>query len=200
MGNEELKEPAADPETTAQAEKERRLKEIRKRNRKRVRSFFKDFKAFILRGNIMNLAVAVVIGAAFTAIINALVGGIVMPFIALIPGQDGLAGMEWVLRAGDADGVGRIAVKWGDFLQSILNFLLVAFAVFFIIRMLMNAEKGINKLSKAQKARLKELRKHPELAESAPEELQEAAAPLKVETVEDILKDIRELLSKQQAE
>ena len=190
-------------ESTSAAEREKKAKEFRERNKTRVTSFFADFKAFISKGNIMNLAVAVIIGAAFTAIINSLVGDILMPVISLIPGQDGLKGLEFVLDPGKPDEtgviVGRVVLKFGVFLQSIISFLLVAFVVFLIIKMLVNAEKGISKLSKAQKARLKQLKKHPELAAEIPEEIIEAAAPIKVETVEDILKDIRELLNQTQS-
>ncbi|MCL2797537.1 MAG: large conductance mechanosensitive channel protein MscL [Firmicutes bacterium] len=189
------------------AERERKLKEFREHSQKRFRSFFSDFKTFISKGNIMNLAVAVVIGAAFTAIVNALVGDIIMPFISLIPGQSGLAGMEWVLRKGQPDEagvlVGRVVVKYGVFLQSIITFLLVAFVVFMILRMLMNADKGIKKLTKAQKKRLKNLKKHPEKLDADPEsiaeeilEVVEAVEAEKPETAEDILRDIRELLKK----
>ena len=169
-----------------------------------VKNFFSDFKTFISRGNIMNLAVAVIIGAAFTTVVNGLVANIIMPFLALIPGQNGLSGMAWVLRHEvlAADGsvlIAEVAVKWGDFLQTVINFLLVAFTVFFMIRMLMNAEKGMQKLNKAQKALLKKAKKNPELAEAI---IEEAAIvePAPIETVEDLLKDIRSLLAGKKTE
>ncbi|CDZ78548.1 Large-conductance mechanosensitive channel [Legionella massiliensis] len=89
-------------------------------------SFFSEFKQFAMRGNVMDLAVAVVIGAAFGKIVSSLVEGIVMPLIGLLLGGINIADKS--LKIGDA------VVKWGSFLQSIIDFTIIAFAIFLVIK------------------------------------------------------------------
>ncbi|STX29498.1 large conductance mechanosensitive channel, MscL family [Legionella beliardensis] len=89
-------------------------------------SFISEFKQFAMRGNVVDLAVAVVIGSAFSKIVSSLVDGIIMPFLGLLLG--GIDITDKVFKIGDA------VIKWGAFLQSIFDFTLVAFAVFIVIR------------------------------------------------------------------
>lgn len=89
-------------------------------------SFLQEFKAFAMRGNVIDLAVAVVIGASFNKIITSLVDGIIMPLIGFILGGVNVANKSFQL--GDA------VVKWGAFLQSLIDFTLVAFAIFLAIK------------------------------------------------------------------
>lgn len=98
-------------------------------------SFIKEFKEFAMRGNVIDLAVAVVIGAAFGKIVSSFVDGIVMPLIGLLLGGVNIAKKTFIL--GDA------VVKWGLFLQSIIDFTIIAFAIFIVI-------KGINLLKKSE--------------------------------------------------
>ena len=107
-------------------------------------SFLTEFKAFAMRGNVIDLAVAVVMGAAFGKIVSSLVDGIIMPLIGLMLGGINIANKTFTL--------GNAAVKWGLFLQSVIDFTLIAFAIFLVI-------KGINRLQ----------RKVPEPAPVAPE-------------------------------
>lgn len=88
----------------------------------------KEFKEFISRGNVMDLAVAVIIGAAFTAIVNSLVNDILMPIIGLIIGGKSFEKLS--LTVGDS------VIKYGMFIQSIINFLLISFVIFLIIKTL----------------------------------------------------------------
>ena len=92
----------------------------------------KEFQKFIFRGNVMDLAVAVVIGAAFTAIITSLVNDIIMPLIGLILGGLDFAGLSFT--------VGNAVITYGKFIQAIVNFLLVALVLFLVI-------KAINQLA-----------------------------------------------------
>ena len=89
-------------------------------------SFLKEFKEFSMRGNVVDLAVAVVIGAAFGKIITALVDGIVMPLIGLLLGGINVASKSFT--------IGDTVVKWGVFLQSIIDFTIIAFAIFLAIK------------------------------------------------------------------
>jgi large conductance mechanosensitive channel len=100
-------------------------------------SFLKEFKAFAMRGNVVDLAVAVVIGTAFGKIVAALVDGIIMPVMGLMLGGINIADKSFTL--------GEATIKWGMFLQTIIDFTIIAFAIFIIVRL-------INKLQKKQEA------------------------------------------------
>jgi large conductance mechanosensitive channel len=89
-------------------------------------SFFSEFKQFAMRGNVMDLAVAVVIGAAFGKIVTSFVDGIVMPVIGVLLG--GINIPSHAFKIGDT------VVKWGSFLQSIIDFTIIAFAIFAVIK------------------------------------------------------------------
>lgn len=101
---------------------------------------FKGFKEFILRGNVIDLAVAVVIGAAFTAIVTGLVEGIFNPVIALLFNAEDLDGAGIVLRPESAPGADdAIVLAWGRVLSALIQFLLVATVVYFALVAPMNA-------------------------------------------------------------
>lgn len=89
---------------------------------------WKDFKAFAFKGNVLELAIAVVIGAAFGKIVSSLVENIIAPLIGLIMGGVNFSGLA--VQVGDA------TVTYGIFIQSIIDFLIVAFAIFMFVRML----------------------------------------------------------------
>lgn len=92
---------------------------------------FKGFRDFILRGNVMDLAVAVVIGAAFTAIVNALVADIVNPLIAAIVHKPDFSALILDINGGK--------VKYGDFMNAVISFLLIAATVYFVFVLPVNA-------------------------------------------------------------
>ena len=100
----------------------------------------KDFKAFVMRGNVLDLAVAVIIGAAFGAIVTSLVNDIVMPPIGLLLGHVdfkdlfiSLAGQSYPTLAA-AKAAGAPVIAYGQFLNTVINFLIVAFVIFLVIR------------------------------------------------------------------
>jgi len=100
----------------------------------------KEFREFIMRGNVLDLAVAVVIGAAFTAVVNSFVGDVLMPILGLITGginfgdlYINLSGKSFATYA-DAKAAGAAVIGYGAFIQSIISFLLIAFAVFLIVK------------------------------------------------------------------
>jgi large conductance mechanosensitive channel len=105
----------------------------------------KDFRAFLARGNIVDLAVAVVIGAAFGAVIKSFVDDVVMPPIGLVLGHVDFTNLFTVLKAGtktpppyatlaDAKAAGAVTINWGLFIGTVVAFLIVAFVVFFAVR------------------------------------------------------------------
>ena len=87
----------------------------------------KEFKEFISRGNVMDMAVGVIIGAAFTTIVNSLVNNIINPFIGIFVGKIDLSNLAWT--------VGGATFKFGVFINAIINFLIIAFVVFLLVKM-----------------------------------------------------------------
>ena len=169
------------------AEKEKKVKKEHKKS-----TFWKDFKAFISRGNIVDLAVAVVVGAAFTAIVNSLVNDIIKPFITWLIGGEDMSDLVVVLKtiydeAGEV--VDTITLNYGNLIMAILTFLIDALVIFTIVRVVRNAKNRIQ--AEAEKLKKKE-------SEAAAEALAQEEAPAPAEppkpTVEELLAEIRDLL------
>ena len=94
-----------------------------------------EFKAFITRGNVMDMAVGIIIGGAFTAIVQSLVNDMLMPVIGALFGGVDFTTLRIVIREADeAAGVAEAAIKYGSFIQAIVNFLLIALVIFFIVK------------------------------------------------------------------
>jgi large conductance mechanosensitive channel len=114
---------------------------------------FKEFKDFAVRGSVVDMAVGIVIGAAFGAIVNSLVSDILMPPIGLLLGKVDFNNLFLVLKEGttpgpyaslvDAQTVGAVSLNYGFFINKIISFVIIAFALFIVIR-------GINRLKKEQ--------------------------------------------------
>ncbi len=183
-----------------------------------MKKFFAEFKAFISRGNIMDMAIGVIIGAAFGKIVTSLVNDILMPLVTWGLGAESLSALSIVLRR-DAEGVATLTWNYGNFIQTIIDFLIIAFCIFVIMKIIMKSQQAFKNLNneihksnptKAQKKILKERGinlKDKKAVKAALEALAaeeqakkdaELANQPKVETQEDILRDIRELLKAQQ--
>ncbi len=166
-----------------------------------MKKFFADFKKFISKGNVVDLAVGMIIGAAFTAIVNALVNYILKPLIAFIPGSDNLGALQIVLREARNDANGNVLtdaviLDFGEVIGAIISFLLTAIILFLIVKAVMTIrekqEKAREALKKAREDKLRAEGKLPPeepAAEPAPEE----AKP----TTEELLAQIRDLLAAQ---
>ena len=198
----------------------------------KVKKFFSDFKAFITRGNIIDMAVGVIIGGAFSAIINALVNAVLMPLITTaIPG--GLEGFVTVLNHNaalptektvntvsywgityDKDVVN--VMNWGTLINAVINFIIIGFILFIILRVVMNAKANMEhskelanaftkeerKAMRAEGKSFKEINKLAEekiAAEKAEKARLEAEAKAKAVTEITLLTDIKALLEKQQS-
>ncbi len=98
--------------------------------------FFSEFKAFAMRGNVIDLAVGVVIGAAFGKIVTSLVDQIIMPPIGMMIGGVDFSAYKWVLQAAGADGKGEVAIQFGAFFNTLIQFAIVAFAIFLVIKLM----------------------------------------------------------------
>lgn len=102
-----------------------------------MKAFIKEFKEFVSRGNVMDMAVGVIIGGAFTAIVTSLVNDIMMPILSLITGGFDFTALCVVLGEGE----GAATLNYGAFIAAIINFLLIAIVIFLLI-------KVINKISR----------------------------------------------------
>lgn len=102
-----------------------------------MKNLMKEFKEFISRGNVMDMAVGVIIGGAFTAIVTSLVNDIVMPLLSLLTGGFDFTALSIALGEGEE----AASLNYGAFISAIINFLLIAIVIFLII-------KGINKVAK----------------------------------------------------
>lgn len=125
----------------------------------------KDFKEFALKGNVMDLAVAVVIGAAFGKIVSSLVENIIMPLVGLLLGGIKFSGLKITVM--DAE------ITYGVFVQNVVDFLIISFAIFMTLRLLMKFKRKEKPVEK------------------------EEAVPV-VDTKEELLREIRDLLKKEQ--
>lgn len=95
----------------------------------------KDFKKFIIRGNVVDLAVAVIIGGAFGKIVTSLVNDLIMPLVGVLLGKVNFKELKWVIEeaVGDAP---EVAVYYGQFIQNVVDFVIIAFVIFIMIRVI----------------------------------------------------------------
>ena len=99
-----------------------------------------EFKAFVMRGNVVDMAVGVIIGAAFGKIVTSLVNDIFMPIIGMIIGNVDFTSLE--IKIGEpVEGVEQAAIKYGMFIQEIVNFLIIALCIFMVIKLINKAKK-----------------------------------------------------------
>ena len=138
-----------------------------------MNSFFAEFKKFITRGNVLDMAVGVVVGSAFTAIVNSLVKDILNPIIGLITGGIDFSNLKIVLKPASGE-VSELAIRYGLFINAIIQFVLIAFVLFLIV-------KSFNKLNER---RVKE------------EAAKKAAVPPAKSADIVLLEEIRDLLKK----
>lgn len=142
-------------------------------------SFVKEFKEFAMRGNVIDMAVGVIVGGAFGKIVTSLVNDIIMPGIGVITGGANFSEFKYVLQPEQVDGVTKevvtpeVAITWGAFVQTIVDFLIIAFCIFVAI-------KVMNKLMRKKKA-----------------EEEPAPAPAEPTKEEVLLTEIRDLLKQQ---
>lgn len=132
-------------------------------------SVLKDLKDFMMRGNVVDLAVGVIVGGAFGKIVSSLVSDIIMPPIGVVLGGVDFTDLKFVLKEAAGD-VAAVSINYGSFIQTVLDFVIIATAIFFAI-------KGMNQLQKKK--------------EEAP------AAPASPSKEEQLLSEIRDLLKEQ---
>ena len=128
----------------------------------------KEFKEFIMKGNVLELAIAVILAGAFGLVVKTFTSDVIMPVVGYFIGGVDFADLKIVLKAAAGEDVPEVAILWGKFVNTIINFLIVALVLFFII-------KAYNKTQK---------------------EKEEAPAPPVGPSQEDLLAEIRDLLKK----
>ena len=147
----------------------------------------KEFKEFISKGNVMDLAVGVIIGGAFQTIVKSLVDDVIMPVITLLTG--GINFNDWFISLNgtkyatlaEAEAAGASTLNYGTFITAVINFLLMAFVIFLFI-------KAINKAKRKSEEKLKKNKK---------EEVKEVVEEVKKDENTLLLEEIRDLLKKQ---
>lgn len=139
-----------------------------------MRALWNEFKQFAMRGNVVDLAVAVVVGASFNKIVSSLVDDLLMPVIGILLGKLDFRGLQ--LQVGEA------VVRYGNFIQTVVDFLIIAFAVFMLVRIINRARAALEREEEERKA-----------AEAAAEP---PPAPPKeqllLEEIRDLLKEMRD--------
>ena len=99
------------------------------------KGFVQEFKTFISRGNVVDMAVGVIIGSAFTKIVNSLVNDVLMPALGVLTGGVNFADLKFVITPA-TEKVAEVAIKYGAFVQNIIDFLLIAIVVFAMVKMI----------------------------------------------------------------
>ena len=142
-----------------------------------------DFKKFAFKGNVVDMAVGVVVGGAFSKIVTSLVNDIIMPAISKLTGGANFADLKYIITPADeAAGIAEAAIKYGAFIQNIVDFFLIALSVFLFVKLISMGREKMEAKKKAEEA-----------AAAAAKAAEEAAKP-KAPTQEELLTEIRDLL------
>ena len=152
-----------------------------------MKKFWQDFKAFISKGNVLDLAVGVIIGGAFGKITSSLVNDIIMPLISLATGGVAVSDWKWVITPADpVAGIAESALYYGNFIQTVLDFLIIAFTIFLMLRIIMKSREGFGKLGNLIKKSVKKNKKKKkgQVEEVAAEEVEQVAV---VETPAEVV-------------
>ena len=164
-----------------------------------MKKFFGEFKKFISKGNVMDMAVGIVVGSAFTQIVNSLVADIITPLISLIIGKMSFNDLKIVFKEATEE-TSEVAMTYGNLIQAVLNFIIIAFSLFCVIKVINSVKERMEKSEKerlakeaAEKAEAEKLAAEKAEAERKAEEERLAAIPTREEI---LLMEIRDLLSK----
>ena len=112
-----------------------------------MKKIIEEFKKFINRGSVIELAIAVVVGSAFTKIVNSFVKDILMPLISIVLGDEGFENFKYVItEADEAQGIAENAVYYGRFIQNSLDFIIVAVIVFIMIKIINKVKEELEEI------------------------------------------------------
>ncbi len=146
-----------------------------------MKKLFEEFKKFINRGSVMDLAVGMIIGSAFTAIVTALVNGILKPLINAIPGADDTGALQTVLRNPVLDDAGNVIkeaviLDWGGVISAIITFFVTAIVLFLIVKIFNKAKDVAGETKKAIDGKVKRSKHNGEAVEESVEDSSEETA------------------------
>ncbi|MDP4712489.1 MAG: large-conductance mechanosensitive channel protein MscL [Saprospiraceae bacterium] len=109
----------------------------------------KEFKSFLMRGNVLDLAIAVIIGAAFGSIVSSFTNDIIMPVLGLLTSNIDFTQLVLVLKEATPDGQGAVEIRYGKFIQTIVDFLIIGFVIFMLLRSYRKIEEKLKKEEQA---------------------------------------------------
>ncbi len=181
-----------------------------------MKKFFSDFKKFITKGNVVDMAVAVIIGAAFNKIVSSLVADVITPLISLATGNVSFVELKWVLRPENGD-IAALTLNYGQFIQYIIDFLIIGLTVFVMVKIFTKLKESADinanmaklvqekfnngeELNKVEKKWYKRYKKHyPDKAPKTLEEQEaskvpvtpEVKAPTETELLQAILDELK---------
>lgn len=181
------------------------IREMGDKVSKKSKAFWADFKKFAVKGNIIDLAVAVVIGAAFNKIVSSLVSCIITPLTSMLLDTGSLSDLKWVLREGveenaeaGIEAVSEVAVTYGQFLQVTLDFLIIALSLYVVLKVFLKIKDSFHKKERevaAERARAAEEKKKAEAAaEAARQEQIRREFINDVAAQADLLAEIRDIM------
>ena len=158
-----------------------------------MKKFFKEFKDFIQKGNVLDLAVGIIIGTAFNKIVSSLVNDIIMPLVGLIGGkniQEAKLELVPAVMEGEVIVKNAVTLNYGNFIQFVIDFLIIAFTVFVIVKVIKRMQtRAVNVKDKLLK------KNEEEVEEEVKEEVEEVEEVVEAKpTTEDLLVEIRDLL------
>lgn len=116
-----------------------------------MKKFFQEFKAFAVKGNVIDLAVAVIIGGAFGKIVSSLVADVIMPPLGILVGGDSLPSKQWVLKQATEEKV-AVVMNIGAFLQNVIDFLAIALVIFLMVKAISTLKEKIKGEDEKEKA------------------------------------------------
>lgn len=158
-----------------------------------MKKFVKDFKEFISKGNVFDLAIAVVIGAAFGSVVSGFVTYILNPLLGLVIPNGGLDGLKTIITEASVDASGKevaeVAILWGTWIQTIVNFLIIALCIFIMVRAMTKAKNALNKKQLEEKYEAEKKAKEEENAANAAKAQEEADFRNAVFEIRDYLKN-----------
>ena len=148
-----------------------------------MKKFFEDFKAFAMKGNVVDMAVGVVVGGAFGKIVTSFVNDIITPLLGILLGKMSFTDLKWVITPAVLDETGNVvtaelALTYGNFIQQVIDFLIISLSIFVVLRLMMTLKTALEK------------------KEEAPAEEPTPAAPPAPSEELVTLREIRDLLKK----
>lgn len=173
-----------------------------------MKKFWAEFKAFIAKGNVIDLAVAVIIGGAFNKIVSSLVNDVIMPLVSLAVGGADVKDWKWVITPAEYDTAGKqivaeTALRYGVFIQTIIDFLIIALTVFLIVKIFKATKEKAAQLSSSAIQKIKSKKKKKgevEVVEETTEVQAEAQTEAVVEAVKEEVAPVVEAIDNNNAE